>query len=382
MVPLSENVVQCICFPISPFASCFPSRRITPQLSRPSVHGRERIQFAVHYVCFVSLRLRLQTGVRRIRPLTLSLFSGAPCLKKPIKDISPGHCQSRVNTSLCTWSWAGVLSTFFKIDHYSPPPRASWRHFRHVIDPCPARAPDYLLRSALGGVKMYNLLPDAIAHAPDAQTFKKFCLSSCVLLRRGVLRGRNFTRGARSWPFTAFDLLHPGALRGKLPFLTFRFFLLFLSFLSPAFCISPSSSSPFSSLSCALWLLPSSDVSLLSGSSPHAGSERCSARRRFLALRVRRLPFLLLLALPCVLACFFPRSRPPSLLPFLFFSFVPLPCSLLPRSLLPRFDFFLSYCPCRLVEQVGPCCWRQPAKLSYLLFALMFMMCRGENTSM
>ena len=61
----------------------------------------------------------------------------------------------------------------FTLDASPPPPRAPRRHRRYLLDPCPPRAPDYLLRSALGGVRIYNLLPESIVNAADVHDFQR-----------------------------------------------------------------------------------------------------------------------------------------------------------------------------------------------------------------
>ena len=53
-----------------------------------------------------------------------------------------------------------ALRHAFVRDVEPPPPRAPRRHARHLIDPCAVNWPDYALRSVLGGVRLYNLLPD------------------------------------------------------------------------------------------------------------------------------------------------------------------------------------------------------------------------------
>ena len=50
---------------------------------------------------------------------------------------------------------------FFVIDRAPRHPRL-YRHCRHLVDPCDLRCPDYALHAALGGVKVYNLLPHFI----------------------------------------------------------------------------------------------------------------------------------------------------------------------------------------------------------------------------
>ena len=62
---------------------------------------------------------------------------------------------------------------FFSVDSSPPPFRAPRRHFRHLCDPCSLRAPDYLVRSALGGTRIYNLLPDSIVEASQVKLFQR-----------------------------------------------------------------------------------------------------------------------------------------------------------------------------------------------------------------
>eukprot|EP00959_Pyramimonas_sp_CCMP1952_P374962 7852523-Pyramimonas_sp.AAC.1 len=54
-----------------------------------------------------------------------------------------------------------------------PAPRAARRRARHLAGPRSARARAYLLRSALGRVRMYNMLPSSIVAAGGVRTFKR-----------------------------------------------------------------------------------------------------------------------------------------------------------------------------------------------------------------
>ena len=76
-----------------------------------------------------------------------------------------------------------LLHQFFRLDLASPPPRAPPRHSRHLVDPCGLRSPDYLLNSALGSVRIYNLLPNSVVRAKSVNNFQ----SSLQLLLRGYL---------------------------------------------------------------------------------------------------------------------------------------------------------------------------------------------------
>ena len=65
------------------------------------------------------------------------------------------------------------FSDFFMVEGHSPMPRAPRRHYRHLKDVCKVRSPDYLLHSALGGIRLYNLLPDAIISATTVAIFQR-----------------------------------------------------------------------------------------------------------------------------------------------------------------------------------------------------------------
>ena len=62
--------------------------------------------------------------------------------------------------------------SFFCLDPSPPPPRSRLRHHRRLHDPCDFRAQDFLLRSALGGVRLYNILPDFIVAANTVREFQ------------------------------------------------------------------------------------------------------------------------------------------------------------------------------------------------------------------
>ena len=66
-----------------------------------------------------------------------------------------------------------VFERFFQRDSAPLPPRAPRRHDRHVRDPCQLHWPDYATRSALGAVKIYNLLPDSIVSAENVHVFQR-----------------------------------------------------------------------------------------------------------------------------------------------------------------------------------------------------------------
>ena len=64
------------------------------------------------------------------------------------------------------------LRNIFRADTSACPLRAPRRHARHLQDPCAIDAPDYALRSALGAVRLYNLLPDSIVQKESVRTFQ------------------------------------------------------------------------------------------------------------------------------------------------------------------------------------------------------------------
>ena len=65
-----------------------------------------------------------------------------------------------------------ALQQFFTMDVRVPPPRAPRRHCRHMMDPCGLRWPDYAFHSALGAVRVYNILPDYIVSARSVKAFQ------------------------------------------------------------------------------------------------------------------------------------------------------------------------------------------------------------------
>ena len=56
------------------------------------------------------------------------------------------------------------LQSFFRLDTSPPPARAPRRHARHIVEPS-YTSPDFLLHSAVGATRIYNLLPDSIVRA-------------------------------------------------------------------------------------------------------------------------------------------------------------------------------------------------------------------------
>ena len=66
-----------------------------------------------------------------------------------------------------------MFQDFFRIDRSPPPPRSPRRHHRHLVDPCGIRAQNFVLQSALGRVRLYNLLPDFIVAAPSVKVFQR-----------------------------------------------------------------------------------------------------------------------------------------------------------------------------------------------------------------
>ena len=81
----------------------------------------------------------------------------------------------------------GTFQQFFTLASTRPlPPRSlrsssasSRRHSRHLVDPVAARSPDYVLRSALGAVRAYNILPDSIIGQGSVKQFQA-CLQELV----------------------------------------------------------------------------------------------------------------------------------------------------------------------------------------------------------
>ena len=66
-----------------------------------------------------------------------------------------------------------MFRDFFRIDRSPPPARAPRRHLRHLVDPCGIRAQNFVLQSALEGVRLYNLLPDFAVAAPSVKEFQR-----------------------------------------------------------------------------------------------------------------------------------------------------------------------------------------------------------------
>ena len=66
-----------------------------------------------------------------------------------------------------------ALWTFFELDSEIPPPRGPRRHCRHLRDPSDVAWPDYALRSALGGVRLYNLLPEWAIETTSVASFQR-----------------------------------------------------------------------------------------------------------------------------------------------------------------------------------------------------------------
>ena len=64
------------------------------------------------------------------------------------------------------------LQSLFRLDRAPLALRAPRRHARHAVDPCQLRWPDYVLRSALGGVRLYKVLPDSIVSAQSVKVFQ------------------------------------------------------------------------------------------------------------------------------------------------------------------------------------------------------------------
>ena len=64
-----------------------------------------------------------------------------------------------------------LFHSWFRLDSAPPPPRAPRRHQRHLADPCALRAQQFVINSALGAVRVYNILPDFVV---AAQTVKEF----------------------------------------------------------------------------------------------------------------------------------------------------------------------------------------------------------------
>ena len=69
-------------------------------------------------------------------------------------------------------SGPACFARFFRLDSSPPPPRAPRRHARHVVEP-PFTSPDFLLRSAVGATRIYNLPSDFIIRARSVPAFQK-----------------------------------------------------------------------------------------------------------------------------------------------------------------------------------------------------------------
>ena len=79
-------------------------------------------------------------------------------------------------------------------------------HNRQLRDSCNVSSPDYVLRSPLGGVRLYNILPQAIVHQTSVHDFQQ-CLQAflCSRIRAGDAQWRTLL----SWrqPFAFHPLL-------------------------------------------------------------------------------------------------------------------------------------------------------------------------------
>jgi len=63
------------------------------------------------------------------------------------------------------------FSRFFRLSSLPPPPRAPWRHRRHLEEPT-SDSPDFILHSAIGATRIYNLLPAFVISAPSVSRFQ------------------------------------------------------------------------------------------------------------------------------------------------------------------------------------------------------------------
>ena len=61
---------------------------------------------------------------------------------------------------------------FFALDASGGPARGGRRHSKHLVDPCSLRSPEYVVRSALGAVRVYNLLPESVVSATRVNSFQ------------------------------------------------------------------------------------------------------------------------------------------------------------------------------------------------------------------
>ena len=84
--------------------------------------------------------------------------------------------------------------------------RSSPLHSRQLCDPCNASAPDYVFRSPLGGVRLYNILPEAIVRQPTVHEFQS-TLQSFLCSR--VHAGDDQWKSLLSWrqPFAFHPVL-------------------------------------------------------------------------------------------------------------------------------------------------------------------------------
>ena len=88
-----------------------------------------------------------------------------------------------------------VFQQFFCLDR-SPPPRSrslrsasssSRRHIRHLVSPIPASSPDYVSRSPLGAVRVYNILPDSVIGQSSVKQFQSHLQELvCACAHNGV----------------------------------------------------------------------------------------------------------------------------------------------------------------------------------------------------
>ncbi len=63
---------------------------------------------------------------------------------------------------------------FFRVDVHAPGryTRKSHRHSKHLHDPCGVYSQEFLLRSPLGAIRLYNILPDAILAQNTVKDFQ------------------------------------------------------------------------------------------------------------------------------------------------------------------------------------------------------------------
>ena len=86
-----------------------------------------------------------------------------------------------------------MFHSLFRVDISLPSLRAPRSLCRHLIDPCTLRAQQFVTQSALGAVRLYNILPDFVVAARSA---KKFQIRLSALLRCRVAAGH------ANWPST------------------------------------------------------------------------------------------------------------------------------------------------------------------------------------